>query len=319
MSTAAAIDRARATPIEVEIERRGIRLNGRVERVGPCPVCGGVDRFGINTRKQCWHCRGCQRGGDVISLVEHLDGVSFVEAVATLAGESAERRQARQPPQNQRESDREYQDAIALFDDASPVIGTMGEAYLAKRRIDIGAIGFPGLDGVIRFNRSCPFGPGERAPCLVALYRNIETNLPVAIQRIAIAPNLDKLGRMALGPVGGAAMMLWPSEWIEQGLVIAEGLETALAAAMVAHRGTLLRPIWALGSAGAIRTLSVLAGVEALTIVVDHDAPDRNGRHAGQDAAAECAKRWTAAGREVVRLIPREQDSDFNTIVRGAT
>ena len=82
------IAKARAVPIEREIERRGIKLRGRVERVGPCPVCGGDDRFGINTTKGVWNCRGCGKGGDVIELVQHLDGVDFKTACTTLAGEA---------------------------------------------------------------------------------------------------------------------------------------------------------------------------------------------------------------------------------------
>src|SRR6516162_4996575 len=60
------IAQARAVRIDDEIARRGIKLNGREpERCGPCPKCGGTDRFAINTNKQIWNCRGCQRGGDV--------------------------------------------------------------------------------------------------------------------------------------------------------------------------------------------------------------------------------------------------------------
>jgi hypothetical protein len=79
--------KARAVPIEREIERRGIKLNGGIERAGPCPVCGGTDRFSINTAKQVFNCRGCGVGGDVIKLVEHLDGVGFIPACTTLTGE----------------------------------------------------------------------------------------------------------------------------------------------------------------------------------------------------------------------------------------
>jgi hypothetical protein len=40
------IAQARAVRIENEIARRGIKLNGRwPERYGPCPKCGGTDRF----------------------------------------------------------------------------------------------------------------------------------------------------------------------------------------------------------------------------------------------------------------------------------
>jgi hypothetical protein len=82
------VQRARAVPIEREIERRGIKLkrNG-LECVGACPKCGGGDRFAINTKKQIFNCRGCGKGGDVIELVEHLDGVDFNAACAHLTGQ----------------------------------------------------------------------------------------------------------------------------------------------------------------------------------------------------------------------------------------
>ena len=83
----ASIDRARAVRIEDECTRRGIKLKGQIERTGPCPVCGGHDRFAINTKKQVWNCRGCSKGGDVISLVQHIDACDFDQAVTTLAGE----------------------------------------------------------------------------------------------------------------------------------------------------------------------------------------------------------------------------------------
>lgn len=82
------IAKARAVPIEHEIERRGIKLNGgKIERAGSCPRCGGEDRFSINTTKQVFNCRGCGAKGDVIALVQHIDGCDFIAAATTLAGE----------------------------------------------------------------------------------------------------------------------------------------------------------------------------------------------------------------------------------------
>jgi putative DNA primase/helicase len=80
---------AKAIPIETVIDQRGIRLRGKVERTGPCPVCGGDDRFSINIKKQVFHCRGCDKGGDVIALCQHLDDSTFAEAVASLTGSEA--------------------------------------------------------------------------------------------------------------------------------------------------------------------------------------------------------------------------------------
>ncbi len=45
------------------------RLRGsRDEYVGPCPACGGKDRFSLNSRKNVFNCRGfgggrCDRAG----------------------------------------------------------------------------------------------------------------------------------------------------------------------------------------------------------------------------------------------------------------
>jgi putative DNA primase/helicase len=69
------------------------------ERSGPCPACGGEDRFSINIKKQLWNCRGCQTGGDVIALVRHLDGVGFEDALKTLAGRPAAKRPYAKPVQ----------------------------------------------------------------------------------------------------------------------------------------------------------------------------------------------------------------------------
>ena len=81
--------KARSVPIENEIARRGIKLQGKVERCGPCPKCAGEDRFSINTRKQVFNCRGCGGHGDVIALVQFLDDVDFKRACETLTGEPA--------------------------------------------------------------------------------------------------------------------------------------------------------------------------------------------------------------------------------------
>ena len=87
------VESARAVPVQRVIEQRGIKLRGTIDRCGPCPKCGGTDRFSINTKKQCWNCRNCDVGGDVIALVQHLDGVDFVGACTILAAEP--------PPKNE--------------------------------------------------------------------------------------------------------------------------------------------------------------------------------------------------------------------------
>jgi phage/plasmid primase-like uncharacterized protein len=87
------VDRAKAVRIEDEAARRDMRLRRTgAELVGPCPRCGGDDRFWINTKRQTWGCRQCGgngdrvKGGDVIELVRHIDGCDFRSACETLTG-----------------------------------------------------------------------------------------------------------------------------------------------------------------------------------------------------------------------------------------
>jgi hypothetical protein len=89
---------ARAVPILSAAEARGARLKGGRERVGPCPSCGGHDRFGINITRAIFHCRGSGKGGDVIALVQYLDGLDFLAACEALTGRPPPRGESRTDP-----------------------------------------------------------------------------------------------------------------------------------------------------------------------------------------------------------------------------
>ncbi|CDP51975.1 hypothetical protein [Devosia sp. DBB001] len=60
------------------------------EFVGPCPKCGGTDRFSINPQKNVWLCRICGVGGDVIFLAQHMQGLFFAEACELITGRSSQ-------------------------------------------------------------------------------------------------------------------------------------------------------------------------------------------------------------------------------------
>jgi CHC2 zinc finger/Toprim domain len=299
------IDIAKATRIEDEVAQRGglglKRIGG--ELIGACPQCGGRDRFAVSIRKQIFLCRGCGRSGDVIAMVQHIDGVDFKTAVQTLAGDERKPIAPLKPTvHREKEDDQEKTErALKIWDEASEVNGTLAETYLRRRGLEL-----PEDDEALRFFSPCAFGD-TRYPCLIALFRDIVTDEPKAIHRIAITAGGILIGKRMLGRVGGCAVKLDADENVEQSLSIGEGVETMLAAR---HRG--FRPAWALGSAGAMKNFPLLNGVECLSIIVDHDEPDRNGRRAGPDAAAECSARWTAAGgREVRRVVPRRQGADM--------
>ena len=89
--------------------------------------------------------------------------------------------------------------------------------------------------------------------------------------------------------------------------MLAEGLETSMAARLAG-----LSPVWALGSAGAIATFPVLAGIEAITVL-----GEVNDRGANARAAQACGDRWIEAGREVLVVVP-QVGGDLNDVWREA-
>jgi len=271
-------------------------------------LCGGADRFSINIRKQLWNCRSCQTGGDVIDLVQHIDGCDFLTAVRTLGIEDRQtpaRPLPPKPPPSRPIEDANGKRALALWWAAKPITGTLAETYLRSRGLE-----YADPDGeVLRFHPNCPFG-GVTHPCMIALFREIEGNKPAAIHRTALTPDGRKIDRMALGPTSGAAIKLSGDEDVTMGLHIAEGIETTLAAMAMDFK-----PAWALGHSGGIAKFPVLPGIEALTIIVDHDHPDSNGRKAGHAAARECARRWMEARRDVYNVVPHMMGADMADVL----
>src|SRR5262249_62356658 len=116
--------------------------------------------------------------------------------------------------------------ALRLWEEAQPIAGTLAERYLSEtRKIDLAALPAD-IDRVLRFHPRCPFGPGNRNPCLVALMRDARTDAPTRAQRIGLTTEAKKIDRLMLGRSG--IVKLWPAG-IQ--LVVGEGIETVLAAA----------------------------------------------------------------------------------------
>jgi hypothetical protein len=91
------VDDARKADIVDWAEKRGAQLRrAGGELVGPCPACGGTDRFAISVKKQVFNCRGAV-GGDVIGMIQHLDACDFIAACAEINGCPAPRGETGQP------------------------------------------------------------------------------------------------------------------------------------------------------------------------------------------------------------------------------
>jgi Toprim domain-containing protein len=206
--------------------------------------------------------------------------------------------------EEQIDEERRLSRADAIWSETISIIRTPGETYLTQRGILLDDVP---EDGGLRWHASCPWKDGV-IPCIVSRFTDAVTGEPRGIHRRPTTGDKP----MSLGPIAGCVIRLWPGEDVAEGLVIGEGVETTLAAATcIEHRGTLLRPAWAAGSKGNLAKFPILAGIEMLTILVDHDESG-----GGQDAAAKCAQRWRDAGREVIRLMPGNIGFDFNDLVK---
>jgi hypothetical protein len=284
-----------------------------------CPWCGPDRRTAYNRKREVLHiwretpdfasynCARCRAKG----WARDGDG-DHPGAPAARPRESAADAKRRDEAEAAKIA-RRIGEALCLFDEAGELAGSPGWHYLARRGVDLDAL--PSRNGEsLRWHQRCPWRrDGGTRPAIVALFTDAVTGEPRAIHRIAPIGGSNKADKLMLGPTKGCVIRLWPDDEVTTGLVLGEGIETVLAAATrIAHRGTSLSPAWAAGDAGHLAALPILAGIEVLTLLVDHDES-----RTGQDAAQACSARWTAAGREVIRLVPRLVRTDFADLVRG--
>jgi hypothetical protein len=190
-----------------------------------------------------------------------------------------------------------------LWQVAISIRGTLAERYLREtRKLDLTML--PNIDEVLRFHPKCPFD-GTRYPCVLALFRDVETDEAAGIHRIALTAGAEKIGRRMLGSwPRPRAIKLRP---IGEKLLIGEGIETTIGGGMKVGWDSAL---WACGSASAIEKLPLISGVTELAILVDRD-----GHGIGVNSARACANRWCSA-RKVTLLTPRQDEKDFNDLIR---
>jgi putative DNA primase/helicase len=158
---------------------------------------------------------------------------------------------------------------------------------------------------VIRFHGSLYFDAFNRRPGMVSLLRNIVTDEPCGIHRTFLDRETgQKIDRKMLGIAKAAAVKLDPHAAVSSALTIGEGIETALASRMAGYR-----PVWALGSSGAVKFFPVLSSLEELTILEENDPTSRRD-------VKDCAKRYLDA-RKPVNIITSHVGNDFNDAWRA--
>lgn len=254
---------------------------------GACPVCGYKTGLRVNEKagRALWWCAaGCERDALTAAVLGESGGGTV--------------RSADGAPPNDDKRDL----ASRLWQDALPARGSIAESYITGRGLALPA------EPVIRFLPNARHAPsGKRFGAMLARMDDAAGRI-AAVHRTFLAPGgagkapVDP-PKMTLGPTRGAAVRLWPAA---ERLIIAEGIETAIAAAAL-----LCGPAWAATSAGNLGdTLTLPAVVREVIIAADHDAP-------GLAAAQRAAVRWKAEGRVVKIARPDQPGKDFADLVKA--
>jgi putative DNA primase/helicase len=263
--------------------------------------------FYVIPAKQFYNCFGCGAHGNAVSFLMEYAKLTFpaaIEALAANLGADLSRDVSRplptpraitiEPPFDWSER------AEFIWRRTQALAGTIGEKYLHHRGCVV-----PPRDTHLRFLPSDDRFP----PSLCAAVTDVMSGKPISLHFTRLAADgRGKAGtdrdKLLLGGhrKRGGCIRLWPDECVSQGLAIAEGIESALAAA---HMFT---PTWSSIDAGNLAGFPVLDGIEALTILADHD-------EAGLRAAQECAKRWLDAGRNARVLAPATPGQDCADVV----
>ena len=244
----------------------GLKRVGR-EHVGPCPLCGGDDRFRVGERGAfCRRC--CPRGGPAYGKL--LRAV-FRGGFRAGAGAVGPRRKPKPPSSAY---------ALRILGRSGPVPGTLAERYLRRRGLGEAAF------GAIGFNPRVHTSDGTHPALVVAVAPDFGAP-PVACHCVLLGADGRKADmprpRRSFGPVGAGAAYLGDRRC--KTVALAEGVENALSAALISRGG---HPVATLG-AGALAQWRPPGWCERAVVFADGDA-------AGHGAAGELKRRMGAAG-----------------------
>lgn len=256
---------AQAKPILDVVHRLAIPDLKRAghEMVGPCPVCGGRDRFSINADRAVFNCRHCG-GGDVIKLVQLVQGCDFKDALTWLVGEADvqispeeqrrrdERSAAEQIKRTQRTARERAKSIVAargIWAKGRPAPGSLVSDYLAARGMPDWLSAAP--PACLRFHPALRYvvpsssGRGyetlHTGPAMLAAIVAPDGSL-IGVHRTWIDPGQPKGKALIVGPDGdrlqvkkilgskkGGAIRLAAPQHFDT-LIMGEGIETTLSA-----------------------------------------------------------------------------------------
>ncbi len=262
----------------------GVPESALTGRHGPCPICGGKDRFRWDNKEGngTYFCSQCGPG-DGIDLAMKITGRPFKEVAARvdamLGFVPKERIHAPE------DLDRSRSTLRQLIAETQPVQQTgLAHRYFESRGID--ELIYP---EDLRFARRLNDGNGGCHPAMVAIVRNPEGQ-PVTAQKTFLKRNGSGKAEIAqprkflAGKIpDGSCVRL--CEYVPGGpLGIAEGVETAMSASALYNM-----PVWAALTADLLEKWSPPIGCSEIAIFGDNDAS-----YTGQKATYSLARRLMA-------------------------
>jgi putative DNA primase/helicase len=296
----ATIERARHRWREI-LPQLGIDTRFLKNKHGPCPLCGGKDRYRFDDRdgSGSYYCSQCGPGPGLV-LIRKLHGWDFVTAcneVDKIIGNGAVAPPANDGPKKAGSKAAAIQ--RLLREARQPDVIT---AYLRRRGLAVTSEAFKGYC-------RCPYYDASGA--LVGTFRAVIAPIVgpdgtlQSVQRIYDA-DLDPRKKIMppIDTISGGAVHLHAAE---DELGIAEGVETALAV----HQLYAL-PVWAALSEAGIKSFHPPSGLQRLHIFADNDS-----NFVGQDAAYNLARRLSRDGPKVEVHVPPVADTDWLDVLNG--
>lgn len=271
---------------------------------GPCPLCGGTDRFRWDNQdgRGTYICNQCG-AGDGMKLACEFTGKPFAEVAPKIDSILSNVKPDTPSRYVSRQGDR--RGALrALYLQSQPVEpGDLVDRYLAKRNLD--EIGYP---KALRYVENLRDGEGGTHPCMLAMVGRYSQPKFDTIHRTFLKRDgsgkaeIPSPRKLMPGPVpDGASVML--SDWTESGpLGIAEGIETAMAASAIFDM-----PVWAAISSTMMTKWLPPPGCEEIVIFGDNDH-----KFGGQAAAYQLAQRLKVKNFPVSKVqIPDTPGDDW--------
>jgi len=285
-------------------------------RNGPCPLCGGTDRFQYTDKfgEGNYHCRQCGAGGG-FKLLQAVKGVDFnaalrdVERCLGLLPQAT----AAQVSSTEPAGERMRKLVQRIWDEARPVTpGDEVDRYLGGRGLSLpvypsvlrfhGALGYYRKDGAGKSRKLAEY-PAMLA-CIQDAHGHAVTLHRTYLQDGAKLKAADAKKVLSAG-INGAAVRLFEAD---EELAVCEGIETGLALHLATRK-----PVWAGINAGNLEKLWLPPTVRRVCIYADNDA---DGDFAGQCYAYTLARRLkreqkSCAERQVRVFVPRHAGTDW--------